>query len=120
MKLQTLKASVRMAPNRSPRPLLMNPAATPRLRGRAAVDRRERFLRLRPLCVECEKRGKVSASMVPDHKKPLWAGGEDNLDRNGNALCHECHDAKTACEAAMRAAGAWMATPCTCGQHAPA
>jgi hypothetical protein len=60
----------------------------------------------------------VAAATVPDHRIPLWAGGPDDLEKNGDALCTEHHDAKTACEARMRAAGGWMSTPCICGQHA--
>lgn len=97
-----------------------NPAATPRLRGRAGVERRERYLRLHPLCVECTKGGQTGAATVPDHKIPLWAGGADDLDINGNPLCSHHHGTKTACEARMRAAGGWLSTPCICGQHGQA
>lgn len=97
--------------------LTHRPGATDRLRGRAAVERRERYLRMHPLCARCESVGLVTAATVPDHKVPLWAGGKDDLETNGQALCKDCHDAKTACEARMRAAGGWLATPCTCGQH---
>ena len=91
--------------------------STQRLRGRAAVERRERYLRLHPLCRACEKKGMVTAATVPDHEVPLWAGGADNLETNGQPLCGEDHDAKTKCEARMRAAGGWLSTPCNCGQH---
>jgi hypothetical protein len=60
----------------------------------------------------------VAAATVPDHRIPLWAGGPDDLEKNGDALCTEHHDAKTACETRMRAAGGWMSTPCICEQHA--
>jgi hypothetical protein len=65
----------------------------------------------------CEEEHKVTAATVPDHNVPLWAGGLDDLDKNGNSLCAEHHDAKSKCEARMRAAGGWMATACNCGQH---
>lgn len=100
-------------PNRLP----TQPIEAERLRGRAAVKRRSDFLRYRPLCAECDREGVTRMAQVPDHKIPLWAGGADDLDKNGNPLCFTHHDAKTACEAAMRAAGGWMARPCTCGQH---
>nr|WP_236598804.1 HNH endonuclease [Ramlibacter monticola] len=92
-------------------------AGDDRLRGSAAVKRRARFLADRPLCEECTKDGRVSASTVPDHRVPLWAGGADDLEANGNSLCASHHDAKSKCEARMRAAGGWLSTPCICGQH---
>jgi hypothetical protein len=94
------------------------PAGTDRMRGRAAVNRRDRYLHLHPLCVQCTKQGRVGAAMVVDHTVPLWAGGADDYETNGQGLCNPDHDAKTACEARMRAAGGWLSTPCQCGQHA--
>lgn len=91
---------------------------TERLRGRAAVDRRRRWLDAHPLCVECERAGRVTAATQADHAISLWAGGQDSLETNGNPLCDSHHEAKTACEARMRAAGGWLSTPCQCGQHA--
>lgn len=78
---------------------------TERLRGSAAVTRRERWLRLHPLCVECDKEGRVTAGDVVDHKVPLWKGGADSYESNGQTLCHAHHDAKTKAEAAERARG---------------
>lgn len=50
-----------------------------------------------PLCVECEKAGRVTPSEVVDHIKPhkgdvvmFW-----DVD-NWQALCKRCHDRKTA------------------------
>lgn len=114
MKLQTIKPRLNTIPGRLSQARVMQ---VDRMRGRAAVDRRAKFLRDHPLCARCDDEGKVGAATVPDHRRPLWAGGEDNLDTNGDALCNEHHDAKTACEARMRAAGGWMATACVCGQH---
>jgi 5-methylcytosine-specific restriction protein A len=88
-----------------------------RLRGKAAVERRRDWLYDHPLCTECTKAGAVTAATVPDHIVPLWAGGPDDLNANGRSLCAEHHDAKTRCEARMRAAGGWLSTACTCGQH---
>jgi 5-methylcytosine-specific restriction protein A len=116
MRLTTLKPSI--AVHRTQLSTLAHrPGATDRLRGRAAVDRRERYLRMHPLCTKCESLGRVEAATVPDHIIPLWAGGRDDLETNGQPLCPEHHDAKTACEARMRAAGGWLSTACICGQH---
>ena len=115
-RLTTLKPRLAIQPARL-QALTIQPGTAPRLRGRAAVDRRARYLRMHPLCVECTREGLTTASTTPDHKVPLWAGGPDDLEENGQALCPDHHDAKTKCEARMRAAGGWMSTPCTCGQH---
>lgn len=78
---------------------------TERLRGRAAVNRRARWLNLHPLCVECEKEGRVTAADVVDHIVPLWKGGADH-DANLQSLCQTPHhDAKSKREAAERARG---------------
>lgn len=73
-----------------------------RLRGRAAVNRRRRFLQENPLCVECSKEGRVTAATVPDHIQALVNGGEDTWD-NLQALCDEHHRAKTARDLGHRA-----------------
>lgn len=66
-----------------------------RLRGRAAVERRRRFLYCNPLCVECQRQGRVKAATVPDHIVALVNGGED-AEENLQSLCAECHRTKTA------------------------
>lgn len=109
-----LRPQVRTVPGRLQ---LAATLSAQRLRGRAAVERRAGYLRLHPLCVRCQELKRLAAATVPDHRVPLWAGGQDDLETNGDALCAEHHGAKTACEARMRAAGGWMATACTCGQH---
>jgi 5-methylcytosine-specific restriction endonuclease McrA len=114
VKLQILRPKVATIPGRLQMAATLS---TQRLRGRAAVERRGRYLRLHPLCTECTKAGSVAAATAVDHKVPLWAGGPDDLERNGNGLCDPHHDAKTACEARMRAVGGWLSTPCSCGQH---
>ena len=119
MKLTTLRPKLSQVPSRVPT-LTQRPGATERLRGRAAVERRAQFLYRHPLCIECQKVDRVSAATVPDHILPLWAGGADDLEANGQALCHEHHDAKSACEARMRAAGGWISLPCVCGMHSHA
>lgn len=102
MKLNTLKP--RLATLNTLR-LTAQPLETGRLRGRAAVDRRAKWLSLHPLCEECEKVGKVTAGNVVDHIVPLWKGGLDDYETNGQTLCHEHHDAKSLIEAGERARG---------------
>lgn len=79
------------------------PGATPRLRGRAGVERRERYLRNHPLCVHCAREGRATPATVVDHVEPLADGGVDN-ETNFQSLCADHHDIKTAAEATARAA----------------
>jgi 5-methylcytosine-specific restriction protein A len=113
-RLQMLKPRVATVPGRLQMAATLS---TQRLRGRAAVNRRAEYLRLHPTCDACTREGILTEATVPDHRVPLWAGGADNLATNGQPLCTPHHDTKTACEARMRARGAWLSTPCTCGQH---
>jgi 5-methylcytosine-specific restriction enzyme A len=99
MKLQRL--TPRLQTLRTP---LAAPAAVERMRGRRAVDRRARWLYLHPLCVECDKEGRVTAATVPDHVVPLWKGGPDD-ESNLQSLCKAHHDVKSAAEAIERARG---------------
>jgi len=60
---------------------------------------RRAFLAEHPLCVECEKDGKVSPATEVDHIQAH--NGDDRLfwDRsNWQGLCKECHSRKTARE----------------------
>lgn len=76
-----------------------------RKRGAAGVADRERIRRRdNGLCQECARQGRVSVGCDVDHIVPLWDGGSDD-DANKELLCRPCHDAKTAREAAQRAAG---------------
>lgn len=102
MSLQRLKP--RLATLNTQR-LTAQPLETGRLRGRAAVDRRAKWLSLHPLCVECEEQGRVTAGQVVDHIFPLWKGGRDDYETNGQTLCNEHHDAKSLIEAGERARG---------------
>lgn len=77
------------------------PVQTVRIRGRQLQDIRKRHFQKNPLCVECQKLGKVRAATQVDHRKPLWDGGTDTED-NRQGLCDQCHDRKTASEAALR------------------
>ena len=97
MKLQTLKP--RLTPISTQR---VPTQEVERLRGRAAVERRRRWLQAHPLCVECEKEGRVTAATVPDHILALVNGGED-AESNLQSLCEECHRIKTARDLGHRA-----------------
>lgn len=66
-----------------------------RLRGRAGVAQRLRRLHNEPRCRDCLERGKVTASVVPDHIIPLSLGGSDD-DSNIRCLCRSCHETRTA------------------------
>lgn len=67
---------------------------TERIRGRRLQRIRKRVLSANPLCQACGLRGAVEV----DHVEPIFKGGEDDPhnDRNRQALCAECHAAKTA------------------------
>jgi 5-methylcytosine-specific restriction enzyme A len=51
-----------------------------------------------PLCRTCKSEGQVVAGAVVDHITPINEGG-DPYDRNNlQALCHKCHNSKSARE----------------------
>lgn len=57
---------------------------------------RARYLKLHPLCVECQKRGILRRAEVVDHIVPHR--GDQSLfwkESNWQALCKPCHDKKT-------------------------
>lgn len=99
MKLATLKP--RLATLNTTRIKTLEEANPERLRGRAAVERRARYLRLNPLCKACDEQGRITAATTPDHIEPLWRGGKDD-ESNLQPLCDPCHAAKTAREATER------------------
>lgn len=61
---------------------------------------RKRVLDEEPLCRGCQAKGRVRASAIADHIRPLSQGGSNDR-KNFQGLCDECHDAKTAEEAAL-------------------
>jgi 5-methylcytosine-specific restriction endonuclease McrA len=96
MKIATLKPRLPMLDNLRP----MFHVEPQRLRGSMLQKRNWRLLAEHPLCQHCQ----VKVSREVDHIIPLWAGGED-IESNLQALCDDCHKAKTAEEAGARAVG---------------
>ena len=68
--------------------------ATQRLRGRAAVARRARWLSEHPLCTTCMLSGRIAAATEVDHVIAIMHGGPDD-DSNLQSLCAPCHARKT-------------------------
>ena len=64
--------------------------------GRRWQQARKRFLADHPLCVACEKDGKVEVATVVDHKIP-HRGNYDRFwdETNWAPMCKPHHDAKT-------------------------
>lgn len=56
---------------------------------------RAMYLRSHPLCVMCEREGRVSIATDVHHKIKRRDGGPDT-ESNLEALCHECHSRITA------------------------
>jgi len=69
-------------------------------RGYDATWRRLRawYLAQHPLCVECERAGRVVAAQEVDHVTPISAGGARLDPENLQALCTPCHSRKTFAE----------------------
>ncbi len=77
---------------------------TERIRGRAGQKLRAEVLLQEPLCRVCLAAGRHVRAEVVDHVIPLaWGGSETRGNRQ--ALCHPCHDAKSALERATGGAG---------------
>jgi 5-methylcytosine-specific restriction protein A len=58
---------------------------------------RAAYLRMHPLCAECERSGKVEPANVVDHIKPHRGDMMLFWDMsNWQSLCKRCHDVKTA------------------------
>lgn len=103
MRLTTLKSGLPTLGN-SLATLSTRAGATPRMRGRKWMERRAAWLRLHPLCLDCEALGRTAVADEVDHVTPLWKGGADD-ESNFASRCAEHHAAKTATEAKERAAG---------------
>ena len=60
---------------------------------------RKQFLANHPLCVECQREGKLTPATIVDHIKPHR--GDPALfwdEKNWQPLCKKCHDRKTRLE----------------------
>ena len=95
-RIPTLKPRLSAMPQRT------NQITHTRIRGDTLQAIRARHFTAHPLCVYCELAGRTERAQILDHRIPLWAGGRDD-DTNRQGLCHECHDAKSKREAAIRA-----------------
>lgn len=69
-------------------------AAPDRVRGRPLQRMRAALFSENPLCVECEKTGRVELATIRDHVIPLAEGGADDK-ANSQGLCVTCHDIKS-------------------------
>lgn len=63
-------------------------------KGRTLQRERERLFNSNPLCVECERQGRVTVATIRDHIIPLAEGGKD-VPENIQGLCAACHNKKT-------------------------
>lgn len=71
--------------------------AAKRIKGTTLQNARARLFRRNPLCVECEKAGRVTLATQRDHIVPMFEGGRDD-DSNTQGLCVPCHEAKSLAE----------------------
>ena len=67
---------------------------TKRITGRRLQRIRKQVFGEQPICVACKAKGRVTVATQVDHIVALVNGGEDDHD-NRQALCEECHEAKT-------------------------
>lgn len=65
--------------------------------GRKLQAARARLFADQPLCVLCEREGRVRLATERDHVVPLSEGGVDD-DSNVQGLCSECHEGKSLAE----------------------
>lgn len=72
-----------------------------RIRGRRGVLLRQQVKREEVLCKSCLAKGRIAAVEEVDHIIPLSKGGTNDRD-NLQALCKECHEAKTTGRAKQR------------------
>lgn len=74
--------------------------AKARIRGRRLQRLRANLFAEHPLCVLCLPH-RVTAATIRDHVIPLEDGGPDD-ETNVQAICPDCHDAKSLEESARR------------------
>ena len=75
--------------------------ATKRMRGGNLQRRNRRMFMRNPLCVMCEREGKVTQATEFDHIMPLCDGGSES-EANLQGLCHAHHLAKSKTETQNR------------------
>lgn len=75
---------------------------TPDYHTRRWRNARTRYLNEHPLCVMCERIGKVTAATVIDHRISIANGGEFWDEDNWQGLCTKCHRIKTNKEISIR------------------
>ena len=57
------------------------------------------FLRIHPLCAECERNGIITPASIVDHIRPHKGDMKLFWDKNNHqSLCEQCHNIKTASE----------------------
>lgn len=106
MKLSTLPK--RLSTLHPGRVQTLEAGQTPRPAGRAWQETRTRIaVRDRCICAKCGMLWRPSQDMV-DHITPRWAGGSDDDSNLWLLHADPCHVTKSAEEAAMRAAGAYV------------
>jgi len=106
MQFGTLKPRVELV--RKPRAEL-TPVRNARIRGSTGYRIRDAILTRDAgvcQCARCTLAGVVKLAHEVDHIVPIWAGGRE-ADSNRCAINRDCHRAKTADEARMRALGAF-------------
>ena len=74
---------------------------TQRLRGRPLQTLRRRLLSAQPLCVACQRAGRLTVASELDHIVALVNGG-GNEEENLQGLCAPCHVDKTARDLGQR------------------
>lgn len=87
------------------RPAWQHQVPVRRVRGRRLQQMRRALFEQSPLCVVCERAGRITVATIRDHVVPLAEGGTDTRE-NTQALCQTCSDAKTAEEASRGIRGA--------------
>lgn len=73
------------------------PDAPKRITGRKLQEMREALFQEQPLCVLCNKAGRITPATERDHIIPLTEGGQD-VDSNVQGLCKDCHESKSKAE----------------------
>jgi 5-methylcytosine-specific restriction protein A len=68
-----------------------------RITGRKRQKLRADLFAEQPLCVECDRAGRVRLATQRDHIVPLSEGGTEDRE-NTQGLCDECHAAKSETE----------------------